>query len=222
VQIIFVLSRGERTWIIEFLLCAPDMTTASQSLWTVGHLERFMLLETIPLSPYFTNKWFKWSLEMLFVVFIIHLLFVEASEIYTEKQSASNADPKTTPTSWSTVLRRHFVSGGASVTNIVDLITFSVAIALCAYWAMFVRDAENAEAAMMDLHRPDGDVAYDDTDADAWSVYHHHIADVEELVEKMIVDMVIMMFLLIVSFNQFLISFNGFRDRRECASWPFA
>jgi hypothetical protein len=84
----------------------------------------------------------------------------------------------------------HFWSGDEPLSNIIDMATIGLGFAICAIWARLVREMGAAENSLKHLHRPDGDVTYDDTDHDVWSDYHHEVSNVEDLIASVLHSMV--------------------------------
>jgi hypothetical protein len=166
-------------------------------------------LDTVPISPYFENRWLKWPLELFFVVFLFHQTATAATLICTEKRmieeslkdaegslgashppSRENLSRKHSKSTWLNSILRHFVAGDTPLANCFDVAIILVGLILCVIWVLLTQNARIAESSMMALRRPDGDVAYDDTDSDSWSLYHHDIAHVETKIERIIEDMV--------------------------------
>ena len=85
----------------------------------------------------------------------------------------------------------HFWSGHEPIGNVVDMVTIGFGVSICGTWLQVVFAMATAEDALVNLHRPTGDVAYDDTDHDVWSEYHHDVTHAEHLIAAVINRMVI-------------------------------
>jgi hypothetical protein len=168
---------------------------------SVGHIEAEIVLDTVPISPYFSNKWFKWLLELLFVIFLFHQTASVATMVCAEKrtmgerlkeseQSLETLSPMQPKSTWLRSILRHFVTGNTPISNCFDVAIIIVGFTVCVTWVLLTQNARIAESSMIALRRPDGDVAYDDTDSDSWSLFHHDITHVETHIEKIIQDMV--------------------------------
>jgi len=92
--------------------------------------------------------------------------------------------------SWFQAFIEHYYSGDEPLSNIVDLATIVLGFWLCYTWIQVTISMTAAEYALKHLHRPEGDVAYDDTDHDVWSVYHHEVIHAEHKIEAVIYGMV--------------------------------
>mmetsp|Transcript_56874 Transcript_56874/g.106822 ORF Transcript_56874/g.106822 Transcript_56874/m.106822 type:complete len:727 (-) Transcript_56874:173-2353(-) len=160
----------------------------------VGRVEPAMSIETVPLSPYHSRRVLKWVLEFIFVVYLCRTTFSIFKRIRahkTERQTSSESQFEKTSMSLKTSVYGLFASSDEPVSNVVDLVTVSIGVTICIVWANLVFAMNAAETALKTLHRPEGEVAYDDNDADVWSVYHHDIAHIEHLVEEIIHNMVL-------------------------------
>ena len=165
-------------------------------LLTVGYLNPSMSIETAPLSPYFAQRYFKVSLEFLFMCVLVHLIYTEYREVKARKSRrkalsiwAGKGGIKAKST-WKQALVEHFWSGDDPLSNIVDVATIVLGFGICIEWFVLTQHMDKAETALQHLHRPDGVVQYDDTDHDAWSDYHYEIEHIEHLVGIVMDDMV--------------------------------
>lgn len=186
----------------------------------MGHVDLDVSLETVPLSPYFENRTMKFILEFLFGIVILKLAYTEFREIRGRKSRRKalavwmhKEDVETESTikpfirspvirAWLGAVHEHYFGSEQPISNFVDLATVGLGIALGVLWLLLVKHCQTAEDALEGLRRPNGAVAYDDTDADAWSIYHHDVVFVQDSVETVIKDMVTMMKL---AFHVFLI-----------------
>jgi len=152
-------------------------------------------IETVTISPYFAMQAVKLCLEALFVVILAYLLFTEFKEIRARKVQKkalflwAGGSKSMSPT-WRHAIVEHFWSGDDPMSNVVDLSTIGLGIWICCTWIQVTIAMAAAENALKHLHRPEGDVAYDDTDHDIWSVYHHEVIHAEHAIEIVIEGMV--------------------------------
>jgi hypothetical protein len=152
-------------------------------------------IETVTISPYFALQGVKIALEILFVCILLHLLYTEFKEIRARKAQRKAAliwagGGKNVESTWTQALVEHFWSGEDSMSNVIDAATIGLGIWLCVTWLQVTFAMSEAEYALKHLHRPTGVVAYDDTDYDVWSVYHHEVTRTEHKVEGVIYKMV--------------------------------
>jgi len=152
-------------------------------------------IETVTISPYFTMQALKLCLEVLFVGILLHLLYGEFQEIRGRKNHRKalllwTGGGKNMMPSWFQAFIEHYYSGDEPLSNIVDLATIVLGFWLCYTWIQVTISMTAAEYALKHLHRPEGDVAYDDTDHDVWSVYHHEVIHAEHKIEAVIYGMV--------------------------------
>jgi hypothetical protein len=160
----------------------------------VGTVAPSKKIETVPLSPYFADKEFKIILEVLFVGILLHLLRTEYKEIRARRARrkalslwAGSGQKKRML--WREAIVEHFWSGDEPFGN-VDLATMVLGFWIVAMWVVLVGQMAVAEAGLKHLHRPEGEVAYDDTDHDVWSDYHHEVTHVEHLIMEVVHNMV--------------------------------
>jgi len=152
-------------------------------------------IETVTISPYFALQAVKLFLEGLFVGILLHLLYTEFNEIRgrrIQKKALliwAGAGKNMTPT-WAQAIIEHYYSGDEPLSNIVDAVTVGLGIWITCTWIQVTIAMSAAEYSLKHLHRPEGDVAYDDTDHDIWSVYHHEVIHAEHNVEAVIYGMV--------------------------------
>jgi hypothetical protein len=137
----------------------------------------------------------KLCLEILFVGILLHLLYTEFSEIRSRRIQKkalliwAGAGKNLTP-SWLQAFIEHYWSGDEPLSNIVDAVTVGLGIWITCTWIQVTVSMTAAEYALKHLHRPEGDVAYDDTDHDIWSVYHHEVIHAEHKIQAVIYGMV--------------------------------
>jgi hypothetical protein len=163
-------------------------------------VEPIVSSETIPVNPYFVNTIFKFAMEFLFMVIVVKLAYKEYKEIRARKsrlkvliiwsKGHGNSKAQSIKNLWVMAIHEHFISGDEPISNLIDLLQFGFSLSLCIVWLLFVRDALNAESALIDLHRPSGIVNYDDNSLDDWSIYHRAVDHVENLVRTAINRMV--------------------------------
>jgi hypothetical protein len=152
-------------------------------------------IETVTISPYFAMQAVKLCLEALFVVILAYLLFTEFKEIRARKVQKkalflwAGGSKSMSPT-WRHAIVEHFWSGDDPMSNVVDFSTIVLGTWICCTWIQVTIAMAVAENALKHLHRPEGDVAYDDTDHDIWSVYHHEVIYAEHAIEIVIEGMV--------------------------------
>ena len=150
-----------------------------------------MKVETVTISPYFAKQAFKLILEVLFIIVLVYLLHTECYEIYTRKKELIEYGPlKTHLSTWYHAVIEHFWSGHEPLGNAVDLTAIVLGASISTTWLQVTFAMRKAEDSLQNLHRPEGEVAYDDTDHDVWSVYHHEVADTEHLVADVMYRMV--------------------------------
>ena len=154
-----------------------------------------MKVETVTISPYFAKQAFKLTLEVLFIMVLLYLLHTECHEIYERKKELMDSAEwtETHLSTWYHAVVEHFWSGHAPLGNAVDVTTIGLGVALCVVWLQVTFAMADAEYSLKHLHRPEGDVAYDDTDHDVWSVYHHEVAYTELKIADVLYKMVIIM-----------------------------
>mmetsp|Transcript_28856 Transcript_28856/g.48749 ORF Transcript_28856/g.48749 Transcript_28856/m.48749 type:complete len:683 (+) Transcript_28856:288-2336(+) len=174
------------------LICNAKLTLLFNR---VGLVEPVMSIETVPLSPYHSTRILKWVLEFIFVAYLCHTMFdifkrVRAHK--SERETSSAPHFETMRKSWKTSVYGLFASCNKEpLSNTIDLATVSIGVAICILWANLVFAMNEAETSLKKLHRPEGEVAHDDNDADVWSLYHHDIVHIEHLVEEIIHNMVL-------------------------------
>jgi heme A synthase len=150
----------------------------------VGFVASTVLLETIPLNPYFRNYHLKITFEMLYMLILLHIVFSEFQKI-SDKRLLLRGKHKT----WFNAVKQHYYSAHV-FGSMFDLLNLGFGIALCVEWIVLVKNTSIVEKGMQALNRPSGDVQYDDTDADEWSVYHKDIVQIEHDVQQAIANMV--------------------------------
>jgi len=160
-----------------------------------GNVTPKMNIETVTISPYFSLQALKIFLEVLFVGILAQWLYVEFTEIRARKARRKAVTlwaggGKSTEPTWWQALVEHFWSGEEPVSNFVDIVTIGLGVWICATWMQVTFAMFDAEYALKHLHRPSGVVAYDDTDHDVWSDYHHEVVYAEHKVETVIHGMV--------------------------------
>jgi hypothetical protein len=157
-----------------------------------------MQVETVTLSPYFSQREFKLLLEILFIGVLAFLFSTELQEIRA-RQGPQNAfatgasvSEKVAITTLGQAIIEHFWSGHEPMGNVLDMVTVGLGVSICGTWLQVTFAMATAEDALVNLHRPTGDVAYDDTDHDVWSEYHHDVAHAEHLIAAVINRMVML------------------------------
>jgi hypothetical protein len=194
----FEFSRG----LIPFLYCAVFIAQLTFHICSLlislaGSVKPTMQVETVTLSPYFSQREFKLVLEILFIGLLVFLFSTELHEIRArlglENAFAMGAggSEKVAIMTLGQAIVEHFWSGHEPIGNVVDMVTIGLGVSICGTWLQVVFAMATAEAALVNLHRPTGDVAYDDTDHDVWSEYHHNVAHAEHLIAAVINRMVI-------------------------------
>ena len=147
----------------------------------MGYVEPYADIETLPLSPYFHLGWMKIMFEVFYVMIILYMLGTEMREVYDQRRFIKGKKNRT----WKNALIKHYWTDEGSSGNCIDLVNVGIGIALCVEWLELVRHLRIIEIKMQDLHRPSGEVSYDDNDADVWSHYHHQIAEIEEVCDTL-------------------------------------
>ena len=163
----------------------------------VGIVEPKMMVETVPINPYFADMAFKVVLEIMFVGILVHLFRNEVLEIRsrmlrrrTLHMWARGKGGSKTRSFLFEALIEHFWSGEEPVSNLIDAVTIGLGIEIVVLWFYLVKQMGAAEDALKNLHRPEGMVAYDDTDHDVWSEYHYDVTHVENLIMEVVQSMV--------------------------------
>ena len=167
------------------------------SLVSVGYVDPHLKIETVPINPYFADKEFKIILEVMFIIILAHLARTEHIEMRA-RRARRNAWALWTGTGTDETKRshalkavsEHFWSGEEPFSNVVDTAKTWLGIWIVVMWVVLVNEMGAAEDGLKHLHRPEGEVAYDDTDHDVWSDYHHEVAHVEHLIVKVMRSMV--------------------------------
>ena len=138
-------------------------------------------MEIVTISPYFAKQAVKLTLEVLFIGVLLYLLHTECNEIYERKKKLMNSAEwaETNLSTWYHAVVEHFWSGHEPLGNTVDITAIGLGVALCVMWLRITYAMADVEYSLKNLQRPDGEVAYDDTDHDVWSVYHHEVAYTE-------------------------------------------
>jgi len=157
-----------------------------------GSVKPSIKVETVTISPYFAKQAFKLTLEVLFIGVLVYLLHTECHEIYVRKMELTNSAEwaESHLSTWYHAVIEHFWSGHEPLGNAVDVTAIGIGIALCVIWLQVVFAMADVEHSLKHLHRPEGDVAYDDTDHDVWSVYHHEVAYTETKIINLLSMMV--------------------------------
>ena len=160
---------------------------------TVGYVTPVYEIHTIPLDAYHSNKWFKVTLEVLFIGGLLYLFVAEVREIRgrrARRKAVALWTGKQVDMTWAQATWEHY-TGEDALGNFVDVGFMAVGFTLCLFWGMVVGEIEVLANTLSELHRPDSVVTYDDTDHDEWSEYHHEIGHIEELAEHAMDVMVI-------------------------------
>ena len=160
---------------------------------TVGYVTPVYEIHTIPLDAYHSNKWFKVTLEVLFIGGLLYLFVAEVREIRgrrARRKAVALWTGKQVDMTWAQATWEHY-TGEDALGNFVDVGFMAVGFTLCLFWGVVVGEIEVLANTLSELHRPDSVVTYDDTDHDEWSEYHHEIGHIEELAEHAMDVMVI-------------------------------
>jgi hypothetical protein len=144
-----------------------------------------MEVETLSLVPYYTHGVLKAILEVLYVLMLLDRMFTLLREFRARVTSNQGEEGSAVLKT----LKDVYWNEGSS--NWLDLINIVVGTMLCVEWGLLVMNLRTIEDGLADLHRPSGEVQYDDTDSDVWSVYHHDIADIELVVVEAVFHMVL-------------------------------
>jgi hypothetical protein len=150
----------------------------------VGYITPHLEIETLSLVPYFAHGVLKAILEVLYVLMLLDRMFTLLKEFRARVMSNQGEEGSAVLKT----LKDVYWNEGSS--NWLDLINIAVGTMLCVEWGLLVMNLRTIEDGLADLHRPSGEVQYDDTDSDVWSVYHHDIADIELTVGDAIHNMV--------------------------------
>jgi hypothetical protein len=154
-----------------------------------------MTIETIPLTPYRSHKELKIALGVIFCLYLLSIIASLFSGVCSKNESASPAPPTegADKESVAPALAKasYFSRIKQPLSKAIDVSTLVLGCTLCVVWAVLIVDMRELEIKLMHLHRPEEDVvAYDDTDADTWSNYHHDIDHIQEMVEDVVGNMV--------------------------------
>jgi len=115
---------------------------------------------------------------------IIFWIYTEFQEMYDYSKLLKKKNK-----TMKNIIIHHYFSHEEGFGNFLDLFYIVISLSLCIVWLNFVSHIGEVEHSLQNLHRPSGEVSYDDTDADVWSKYHHKISSIEVDIDEAIEDM---------------------------------
>lgn len=166
-----------------------------------------MSIHSLPLSPYFHYTELKIVLEVLYVLMLLQLIAAEVvdikerTDVKRQESIENNSGNDAYFVCLLSATKDHY-TGKEKVGNFLDLFNIICGFALCYMWYESVMSLDKVTHMLSDLHRPLGDITYDDDDSDRWLAYHEEVAHLDELINETIENLVTFFFF--SSFNVFV------------------